>query len=55
MGFEKVMHNELIVHLNIYNILVQEQFGFRKKSTEQTMYNLTNEILTSYQQQIYGG
>lgn len=45
MGSEKVMHNKLIEHLNIYNILVQEQFGFRKKSTEQAIYNLMNEIL----------
>jgi len=45
MGFEKVMHNKLIEHLNIYNILVQEQFEFRKKSTEQAIYNLMNEIL----------
>ena len=46
MVFEKVMHNKLIDRLNIYNILVQEQFGFRKKSaTEQAIYTLMNEIL----------
>ena len=45
MGFEKVMHYKLIEHLNIFNILVQEQFGFRKKSMEQPIYNLMNGIL----------
>jgi hypothetical protein len=43
MGFEKLMHNKLIEHISIYNILVQEKFGFRKKSTEQAIYMRVKE------------
>jgi hypothetical protein len=32
-GLEKVMYNQLQEHLNKYNILAEEQFGFRYDST----------------------
>jgi hypothetical protein len=39
------MYAKLCQHLNNNNILVDEQFGFRKKpSTVKTTFNLINEI-----------
>jgi hypothetical protein len=42
---EKCMHNRLLEHLN-NDILVKEQFGFRKNLTiEKATYELGNEIV----------
>ena len=39
------MSIQLIEHLNNNNILVEEQFGFRtKSSTDEAIYKLVNEI-----------
>ena len=46
--FEKIIYNRLYTHLEMNNILVQEQFGFRmKRSTEQAAFSLINCILTA--------
>jgi hypothetical protein len=45
---EKIIYKRPFSHLNMNNILVKEQFGFRKESsTEMAEYNLFNNILTS--------
>jgi hypothetical protein len=44
--FEKVIFNRLCNHVNNYNILAHEQYGFRNNSsTEEASYNLINNIL----------
>jgi hypothetical protein len=44
--FEKVLHIRLSEHINNNNILVEEQLGFRIKSTtEKAIYKLITEIL----------
>jgi len=44
--FEKVIFNRLFNHVNNYDILVHEQYGFRKNlSMEDVSYNLINNIL----------
>jgi len=44
--FEKVIFNRLCNHVNNYNILAHEQYGFRKNiSMEDASYNLINNIL----------
>jgi len=41
--FEKAMYNKILGHLNNSNILVEEQFGFRKNlTTEKATYKLSN-------------
>jgi hypothetical protein len=46
--FEKVIFNRLLEHLNCNNILVKEQFGFRKDlTTEKATYELINDILSA--------
>jgi hypothetical protein len=43
---EKVMYNRLSHHMHINNILVPEQFGFRKgTSTENAAFKLTDNVL----------
>jgi uncharacterized protein YutD len=40
------MFNRLCNHVNNYNILAHEQYGFRKNmSTENASYNLINNVL----------
>jgi hypothetical protein len=44
----KVMYNQLQEHLNKYNILAEEQFGFRSDSTtNKAIYKLINETLNA--------
>jgi hypothetical protein len=44
--FEKVTYNRVQHHIDVNNILAQEQYGFRAKSfTELATYNLINNIL----------
>ena len=41
--FEKAMYNTILGHLNDSNILVEDQFGFRKNlTTEIATYELNN-------------
>jgi hypothetical protein len=45
---EKVMYNQLQEHLIKYNILAEEQFGFRSDSTtDKAIYKLINETLNA--------
>ncbi|PNF17558.1 hypothetical protein B7P43_G15556, partial [Cryptotermes secundus] len=54
--FEKVMYNRLLEHLNSNNILVKEQFGFRKDlTTEKATYELTNDILSALNDRLIVG
>jgi hypothetical protein len=44
--FEKIIYERLLQHINVNNILVEEQFGFRPAiSTDKASYRLINEIL----------
>jgi hypothetical protein len=44
--FEKIICERLLQHVNINNILVEEQFGFRPAtSTDKAFYRLINEML----------
>jgi hypothetical protein len=44
--FEKVIFNRIQYHIDANNILAQEQYGFRNKSsTEVATYNLINNTL----------
>jgi hypothetical protein len=48
--FEKVILNRLHDHVNNYNILAHEQYGFRNSSSmEAASYNLINNILDALQ------
>ena len=43
---EEVMYNQLPEHVNKYNILAEEQFGFRSDSTTtEAIYKPINETL----------
>jgi hypothetical protein len=53
---EKDVHIQLYEHSNKYNILADEQFGFRNKlATNNTIYKLINEILTALNNKIMIG
>jgi hypothetical protein len=53
---EKVMHNRLLEHLNKYDILAKEQFGFRKNlTTERATYELSNEIISALNNKLLVG
>lgn len=54
--FEKAMYNKLLGHLNDSNILVEEQFGFRKNlATEKATYELNNEIVSALSKKLIVG
>ena len=54
--FEKVMYKLLDNHLNANNILVPEQFGFRKNiSTNNATFRLTDTILNSLNEKLHIG
>jgi hypothetical protein len=43
---KKTLHIRVTVHLNTNNLLVRNQFGFRKgTATEDDIFKLTNELL----------
>jgi len=49
--FKKVMLSRLSQHLHINNILVTEQYGFRKGlSTEDAVFRITDSVLKSINQ-----
>jgi sarcosine oxidase/L-pipecolate oxidase len=53
---EKIIYRRLYDHLNINNILVNEQFGFRDNlPTEIATYTILNKILTSLNNKILVG
>jgi hypothetical protein len=46
--FEKIIYKRLLLHININNILTNEQYGFRaKSSTEKASFQLIIEILNA--------
>ena len=53
---EKLIYNRLYTHLEMNNILAQEQFGFRTQhSTEQAAFSLINHILTALNNNLMAG
>jgi hypothetical protein len=46
--FEKVLYVRMYQHLINNNILVDDQFGFRPKSTMAATFSLINEILEAF-------
>jgi hypothetical protein len=53
---EKVMYNRLSHHMHTNNILVMEQFGFRKGlSTEDVDFKLTDNVLKSVNHKMHVG
>jgi hypothetical protein len=53
---EKIMYNWLSHHMQTNNILVPEQFGFRKgMSTEDAAFILTDNVLKSINQKMHVG
>jgi hypothetical protein len=50
------MYNRLLEHLNNNNILVKEQFGFRKNlTTEKATYESSNEIISALNNKLLVG
>jgi hypothetical protein len=48
-GLEKTMYHRLNQHLKVNNILVQEEFGFRKDlSTDHAAFSLTSGLLQAW-------
>jgi hypothetical protein len=55
-ALEKVMYNRLSHHMHTNNILVPEQYGFRKGvSTADTAFKLTDNVLKSINQKMHVG
>ena len=54
---EKIIYNRINAHINLYKILVDEQYGFRENtSTDNAAYMLLLEIITALNnKQILGG
>jgi hypothetical protein len=54
--FEKAIYKKLLGHLNDSNILVEEQFGFRKNlTTKKATYELNNEIVNALSNKLIVG
>jgi hypothetical protein len=54
--FERVTYDRLLRHINNNNILGEDQFGFRPKSSmEKASYNLINGILNDFNNKINSG
>ena len=54
--FEKVLFIRLTGHFNTNNLLVGNQFGFRKgTATEDAIFKLTNEILKALNNKTLAG
>jgi len=54
--FEKALYNRITEHLNTNNLLVRNQFGFRKgTATEDVIFKLTNEILKALNNKALAG
>jgi hypothetical protein len=53
---EKIIYNSLNHHMQTNNLLVPEQFGFRKSmSTEDAAFKLTDNVLKSINQKMHVG
>jgi len=56
MIFEKAMYSRLNQHLYTNNVLVPEQYAFRKDmSTEDAAFRLTDSVLESLNQKLHVG
>jgi hypothetical protein len=54
--FEKIIYTRLICQINHNHVLVDEQFGFRTKSSmDLASYKLTNDVLTSLNDKLLVG
>jgi hypothetical protein len=55
--FQKIMCERFLQHINVNNILVEEQFGFRPATpTGKASYRLINEILNAMnERKVVGG
>jgi hypothetical protein len=54
--FEKIIYTRLIRHLNHNHILVDEQFGFRAKSSmDLASYKIINDVLMSLNNKLLAG
>ena len=45
--FEKIIYDRLIKHIQINNIVVEEEFGFRTSSTDKGAFKLIDEMLNA--------
>jgi hypothetical protein len=46
---EKALYLRLVEHINIYNKIIRQKFGFRKiLATEDAIFNLTHEVLNAF-------
>ena len=53
---KKTLHIRVTVHLNTNNLLVRNQFGFRKgTATEDDIFKLTNELLKALNNKTLAG
>jgi hypothetical protein len=54
---EKIIYERLMQHIKVYNIILEEQFGFRSAtSTDKAFYRLINEILNAMnERKVVGG
>jgi hypothetical protein len=55
--FKKIIYERLLQHVKVYNIILEEQFGFRPAtSTDKASYRLINEILNAMSEiKVVGG
>jgi hypothetical protein len=54
--FEKIIYERLLQHINVNNILVKEQFGFRPDtSANKASYRSINEILNAMNERKVAG
>ena len=54
--FETIMHIRILNHITKYNILSNNQYGFRKGlKTEDAIYKVTSEILNAMNDKLYVG
>jgi hypothetical protein len=56
-AFKRLVCERLLQHINVNNILVEEQFGFRQAtSTDKATYRLINEVLNlTNERKVVGG
>jgi len=54
--FEKALYSRLIEHINSNNILVGQQFGFKKRlAMKDAIFKLTHEILNALNNKVMVG
>jgi hypothetical protein len=53
--FQTAMYHRLNHHLQVHNILVSEQYGFRKGLSTDNAYKLTDSILKAWNKKMHVG